>query len=214
MRMGPRNFPNQSEGTPKRSLLGSWLIRAVLGAWGLGLITICAYLLGGHLLTLPTPELANSQLQQALAQRKASSHSTNYQALHVLYGTCGCSRRVLHKLLKRGSSSLVEERVVLINPREEDIIGLKDTGFAWEVATAQELEKDFAIQSAPLLVLAAPDGELRYVGGYTDRKRGPDIKDLDLIAAVRSGELPLALPVYGCAVNAELAQKVDPLGLR
>jgi hypothetical protein len=134
--------------------------------------------------------------------------------LHVLYGDCGCSRRVIRHLAARGPSALADERVVLVDPREGDRPGLERAGFSVEVTDRAGLHRSFAIEAAPLLVLARPEGDLAYVGGYTDRKRGPEIEDLALLRAAQRGRDPSALPLFGCAVNTQLARQVDPLGLR
>jgi hypothetical protein len=55
---------------------------------------------------------------------------------------------------------------------------------------------------------------VRYVGGYTPRKQAADIRDVQILAAVRAGERVVPLPTFGCAVGARLSQTVDPLGLR
>lgn len=186
-------------------------IWAALSVWGILLVTLCAYMLGGHFLTLPTPELDNPTLAAAL---KARSSSGAVAALHILYGDCGCSRRVLHHLRERGPSALAEETVVLVDPREGDVGALRGAGFPVEVVDASDLQRVFDVAAAPLLVVSDAAGALAYVGGYTDRKRGPDIADVRILAAVSQGEDPRALPLFGCAVNQTLAAKVDPFGLR
>lgn len=187
-------------------------MRAVLGAWGVSLVVVCAYLLGGHLLTLPTPETDNPLLTEAIRIRRRQVDQ--WFALHVLYGDCGCSRRVFRHLSRRGPSSLAEEKVLLVGPHTGDVAELEEAGFSVEVTTSETLDEHFDISAAPLLALTHPSGTLRYVGGYTDRKRGPEIEDIDLIRAVRAGRQPPALPLFGCAVNTRLARQVDPLGLR
>lgn len=188
------------------------LLVVAFGVWGASLIVICAYLLGGHLLTLPTPDLDNPVLRGAIDARRQTPE--NWVMLHVLYGDCGCSRRVVHHLSERGPSGLAEERVIIVDPRPADLAELEGAGFAVELSSREALATAFAVRAAPILAIAAPDGTLRYVGGYTARKRGPDIADLALLHASRSGDDAEALPLFGCAVSRELAVQVDPLGLR
>ena len=61
--------------------------------------------------------------------------------------------------------------------------------------------------------LLAPDGTVRYVGGYTDRKQGLDAKDLAIVADTRAGQDVAPLPIFGCAVSARLRAALNPLGM-
>lgn len=187
-----------------------WVLTA-LGLWAAGMTVISAYLLSGHLLTLPAPRVDDPILERAARLRQTQGE---WLALHLLYADCGCSRRVVRHLERRGPSALAAERVVLVEPRPGDVERLEKAGFTVEEETREGLHQDFGAAAAPLLVLADPEGQLRYVGGYTDRKRGPDIEDLTLLHTVRDGGRPQPLPLFGCAVNTTLAQQVDPLGLR
>lgn len=191
--------------------LQAGLTWAALGLWALALVVVCAYLLAGHLLTLPSPQLDNPVLARALAERRPQP---TWAVFHILYGDCGCSRRVIRHLEARGPSALAYERVVLVGPDEGDEARLLKRGFSVEAMAPAELLSSLDVAAAPLLVIQRPDGKLAYVGGYTDRKRGPSINDLTILSSVISGELAQPRPVFGCAVSAALAQQVDPLGLR
>lgn len=187
------------------------LVRLLLLGWGMAMVIICAYLLGGHLLTLPAPELDEPRLRAAMADRQPDGA---WFVLHVLYGDCGCSRRVVRYLTARGPSDLCREHILLVEPKKGDKENLEKAGLTVEVLTRESLYRDFAISAAPLLVVANPEGDLRYVGGYTDRKRGPQIEDLRILRTAQNGQIPAKRPVFGCATNTRLAQTVDPLGLR
>jgi hypothetical protein len=58
------------------------------------------------------------------------------------------------------------------------------------------------------------DDRVRHLGGYTQRKRGPEIRDVEILAALSAGSRPDELPLYGCATGVELANQLDPMGLR
>jgi hypothetical protein len=77
-----------------------------------------------------------------------------------------------------------------------------------------ELEA-YHIAAAPLLVVLGPDGSVRYSGGYTEQKQGPAIRDLEILAAAARDERPShsPLPVFGCAVAADLRRRLDPTGI-
>ena len=179
------------------------------------LVVICAYMLTGHLLSLPTPELNNPKLHIAIHRRLEAIQDRDWLALHVLYGDCGCSRRVIRHLKRRGPSSLAEEWILLVKPKTNDLKSLESAGFNnIEVTTPHVLHNNFAISAAPLMVVAHTSGKIQYVGGYTERKRGPEIQDIQILQTIRAGNTPEKLPLFGCATNVELARKVDPLGLR
>ncbi|MEO1233074.1 MAG: hypothetical protein AAFZ18_29690 [Myxococcota bacterium] len=177
----------------------------------MSLVVVCAYLLGGHLLTLPTPALGDPKLRRAVSARRSPSQ---WLALHVLYGDCGCSRRVVRHLARRGPTSLAREHVVIVDPRKGDLEDLREAGFTVERTEREALDAEFGVAAAPLLVIADASGAPRYIGGYTDRKRGPSIEDLAVLRSAQAGDTPEPLPLFGCAVNTTLARQVDPLGLR
>jgi hypothetical protein len=81
-------------------------------------IVVCAYLLGGHLLTLPKPAQADPRLARALAALRAGEGRPRWIALHVLYEGCRCSRRVFDHLVARGASPAMAERVLLVGGSE------------------------------------------------------------------------------------------------
>ncbi|HEX2673156.1 MAG TPA: hypothetical protein VHM25_19885, partial [Polyangiaceae bacterium] len=67
------------------------------------------------------------------------------------------------------------------------------------------------IDAAPLLVALDPNDSVRYVGGYTERKQGPAIEDLRLLADARRASVTTSLPVFGCAVSERLKQALSVL---
>ena len=195
------------------SVVRKRLVQASFVLWVPGVLLPCAYFLAGHLLTLPEPD--HSALQGALMglfRKKPPTEAT--VAVHVLYSECGCSQRVLRQLAKRKPMAGVEERVWIVDAEPSTVEALAARGFVARGIDRVELWERFHIEAAPLLVVVEAEGRVRYLGGYTDRKRGPDIKDLDLMAAVARGERPEPLPLFGCATSARLQAQVDPLGLK
>jgi hypothetical protein len=177
-----------------------------------------SYLLAGHLLTLPRPD-QSEVLRAALRDRRVPGNPDRWTALHVLYADCGCSRRILDHLLERRALPGLDERIVLVLGEDETEAGALRppalaAGFTFEVLTPEDLEARLGVESSPLLVIADPAGAARYVGGYTDRKRGPDIEDAAILARLRQGERVAPLPVFGCATSKKLQRKLDPLSLK
>jgi hypothetical protein len=189
-----------------------------LGAWVALCIVLGGYLLAGHLLTLPTPSLADPELHQAIAANRRSDQRGRWLVLHVLSEDCQCSRRVLDHLLADPRPPGVAERIVLVTDdpagSRAPIAAIRERGFDLDVVTPDDLVARYHVEAAPLLVIVDPGDAVRYVGGYTPRKQAADIRDVAVIAAVHRGEAVEPLPAFGCAVGRALSSKLDPLGVR
>jgi len=131
---------------------------------------------------------------------RAGSETGEWLALHVLAADCGCSRRVLAHLNRRGPESGVRERILWVGGASHP--PAVSPGFEVACPTAESLAAEHRIEAVPVLAVVAPDGTVRYRGGYTARKQGFDIRDRQIIAAVRNGDFVPALPVYGCRSSA------------
>jgi hypothetical protein len=90
---------------------------------------------------------------------------------------------------------------------------LKAHGFRVVLVSANELSERYQVLAAPLLIVAAPDGSIRYSGGYTRRKQGPDPEDLEIINSLRRERSVDTLPILGCAVSEKLRAALNPLRL-
>lgn len=183
--------------------------RAALALWVVAGVVVGAALLALHLPALPTPASDDVRLQ-ALAARGGAS----WRATHALYADCACSSRVLDHLIARGEQPDLEDHVVLIGDAAADAARARAAGLDVEVVDEATAAERYGLESAPLLLVAGPDGILRYVGGYTDRKQALAIQDLAIIARLQHDQPAAALPVIGCAVSARLKSWVDPLGLK
>ncbi len=192
------------------------LARACVIAWVALCILGGALLLARHLLTLPTPAMADPALQMALAATRSPAQRGRWRVLHVLSEDCGCSQRVLAHLRGTVRPPGVVERVVLVHQAglaAATRVEMAALGFELDVVTPDELVRRYRLEAAPLLVVVDPVDRVRYLGGYTPRKQAADVRDLALIAAVRRGDHPAPLPVFGCAVSRALRAQLDPLGL-
>jgi hypothetical protein len=199
--------------TPRR-----FAVWCALGAWLALCVILGSYLLMSHLVTLPAPAPADPGFQQAIATQRRATERDRWLALHVVLDGCGCSRRVLDHLLVRARPPGIAERIVLVTERPASTAGaavaIRARGFDLDVVTPEQLVARYRIEAAPLLVVADPRDTVRYVGGYTARKQGADIRDLAVIAAVQAGAPVEPLPTFGCAVGRALRSKLDPLGVR
>jgi hypothetical protein len=168
----------------------------------------------GHWYSLPRPERADPAVEQAMNSLRAPGEEQRWMAVHVLYSECRCSQTMLDHLSSGGRPRDVVEKIVLVGGSEEQARGARAAGFAVHIVGKEELERRFHVVSAPLLAVVAPDGSIRYLGGYTERKQGLDIRDAAIIDEAKERGEPRALPLFGCAVSEELRALLDPLGLK
>jgi hypothetical protein len=131
-----------------------------------------------------------------------------------LYAECRCSQSILEHLIARGARRDVAESSLLVSPTPELTQRLSAAGYRVDVVAAGELQTRFAIESAPLLIVADAAHAIRYMGGYTLHKQAPDIRDVDIIDDVLAGRDAPELPLFGCAVSQRLKKLLDPFGLR
>jgi hypothetical protein len=185
-----------------------WL---TLSAWALGLLLLCAYLLASHLVALPVPSQDNPGLMAALEQSRSAQERGRWLMVHVIYGDCPCSMRVVDHLLERELAPGTRERMLLVGEDPGLAARMRSHGYRVEEMSAQQLKERYEIEGVPLLVIADPAGRLRYVGGYTARKQGPDIQDTKILAELRADRSIASLPLFGCAVSRELREALNPL---
>ncbi len=198
--------------------LRRWAPRLGLLLWGVGTVVLCAYLLAAHLVTLPKPPVNEPRLREAIARSHGPGAGGRWAAMHVLYRGCRCSGRVFDHLLARGPAAGYVETIVFVGDAGEgggdEEARAKAAGFGFEPVAAEALGSIYGVEAVPLLVVASPSGELRYVGGYSDRKQGPVARDARALATLAEGGAVEALPVFGCPVSERLRAAVDPFGLR
>jgi hypothetical protein len=186
--------------------------KALLVLWLPAIVVPGALLMAAHVLTLPAP--AAGDVGRALGSSRSESERGRLLAVHVLYGACPCSRRVVDHLVARGARRDVAERVLLVDGAPAIGAQLAGAGFLVEWLSADELHRRYHIESVPLLVVAGRDDTVLYMGGYTSAKQGPDIRDVAIIDEALAGGAAASLPLFGCAVSRELQRKIDPLGLK
>ncbi|MEM6470392.1 MAG: hypothetical protein AAF802_12620 [Planctomycetota bacterium] len=177
-------------------------------------------LMVGHVITLPAPK-SGEVLSGLDAERLGAdildagkNASDPALVLHVLYGDCPCSRRTLDQLLLRSPTQGIRERIVFVGKKDPRQPEAQSRGFEVEKVSREQLEVQYGLQSAPLLVIVDHVGTILYCGGYTQRKQGPFMEDQQVIESIMKGERPEALPVFGCAVSRSLQNTLDPMRLK
>jgi hypothetical protein len=192
--------------------LGRWLGRAGLSLWFVAMVAVSGTLLGRHIIALPRPA-NDAALAHVMSSLRGLDGAGLWMTVHVLYAECSCSKLVAEHILAGGRPPGVIERVILIG-READLEArLGKMGLPVTRVTEDEAATRFHVVAAPTLVVLAPDDTVRYVGGYTERKQGPDPRDLAILASARAGNQVPSLPIFGCAVSANLRASLNPLGL-
>lgn len=194
--------------------LPRWALAGGLSLWAGLAIVAQTTLMAGHWYTLPVPDRSDVDLQRSLASLVPPRAAGSWAAVHVLYSACRCSQRVFDHLFESPRPEGVYETILLIGADEEIERRAAGAGFDVWVLSPEDLESRFGIVSAPLLLVLGPQAELRYAGGYTERKQGYDVQDIKIIATLQDGDDPTELPLYGCGVSKELQQLLDPMGLK
>jgi hypothetical protein len=206
--MKPAIIPRRS---PWRAVL-----RIAFAIWVVSCVVAGSYMLAGHLLTLPTPDITDLGLQRSAVVERRAFQQGRWLAVHVLDQDCKCSLRVLDHLLADPRPAGVAERIVLIASEvsPDQVTAIRARGFDLDIVSPEELAARYHVEAAPLLIVIDPADTVRYVGGYTPRKQAADVRDVAVVEALRRGQRVEPLPTFGCAVGRSLKATVDPLGMR
>lgn len=179
-----------------RSILLGWTATILLG--------------GGILMSFHAPFQVPGDEILALAPPAAPGH---WRELHFLSPSCACSQRVLAHLAARGPQASIDEQILMLDgpePPDPDAAANERrvalAGFSVRHLPSDSLPTAAHLVGVPLLVIAGPGGKILYRGGY-----GPlGDQDTTLLARLRAGETPSAVPVLGCAISQRLRARVDP----
>jgi hypothetical protein len=185
-----------------RRRLGSIAIATWFGV----MVLVGAGLLAKHLVALPTPK--HQELERSLGALRTADERGRWLAVHVLSSDCLCSKRVAEHLVTTVRPAGFAEIVLWVGEAEPP----PDVRLRFDVRRVDEATlAGYGIQAAPLLVAVDPAGRVRYAGGYTTRKQGPEIDDLRLLRAAQDAPSVDALPLFGCAVSERLKQDLSTL---
>jgi hypothetical protein len=190
------------------------LLRRVFWVWAVGVFVLAGSLALAHDYALPKPLRDEQGVRAAVAQSRRADEQGRWLALHVLYSRCRCSERTLAHLFARGPRTDVSERIVLVGAHASFEQQARAAGFVVEVIAPEQLQTRYQVEAAPLFIVADPEGSLRYVGGYTERKQSLAQRDVVILDALRQGGFARELPLFGCAVSRRLQALFDPFGLK
>lgn len=177
-------------------------------------------LLGSILMSYHQPFRLPGQSILSFANRLDSPEhpvGERWTMIHFLSGGCGCSQRVMRHLLLRRMFSGIDEQIILIDEPEADLpespalVGaLKQQGFRIHRVAGRDIPPSIGLRGVPLLVIASPDSDIAYIGGYGVSGD----QDGTLLEQARSKHRPDPLPLLGCAVGARLGRRADPFHLK
>lgn len=193
------------------------LAKGAFVVWAALLFVTATSLSAAHFYAQPSPDSRDAELERALNGLRSAKDRNQWLAVHVLYAQCRCSRRILHHLATSARPGQVREKLLLVGWHDElapTLHQIAARGFEITRTTPTELRDRFHVEAAPLLLVIAPQGAVRYAGGYTERKQGPNPLDREIIAKLTSNQGASQLPLFGCAVSKELQALLDPLALR
>lgn len=170
------------------------------------MLLLGAGLLAKHVVALPAPS-DDTRLAASLRALRRDG-SPGWLAVHVLYAECRCSQRVVSHLTSTPRPAGWHEVVLWVGEAAPDPALSRQFDVR---RLSQEQLARLGVESAPLLVVLDPGDRATYVGGYTDRKQGPELRDLQIFEAAERHAAALALPVFGCAVSERLKRALSAL---
>jgi thioredoxin-related protein len=153
-------------------------------------------------------------LKTAIERSRTQAERGRWLLLHLLYARCRCSERILAHLTARKALPDAAERIVMVGADQALAQRARAAGYGVEQLSAEQLQQRYAFSAVPALAIVEPDGRIDYLGGYTERKQGPNVEDVLFYRRARAGARLAALPLFGCAVSQALRRQLDPLSLR
>jgi hypothetical protein len=122
-----------------------------------------------------------------------------WQGVYILDAGCLCSKRVAEHLMERARLRDIDERVIEAGSTEWHD-ALAGAGWPVERWSPERVRKVFGAVGAPVLVIAGPDGEIRYRGGVSRRRDARDgFHEDEIWNEVQAGRKVDPFPVFGCA---------------
>ena len=185
---------------PVKWLFASWVMLTILG--------------GSILTSLHQPFNVPTTAILKLAQ-PAANHQM--RAVHILAGSCACSQRVMQHLIDRKPLTGVSEQVILLDGPAPDlptttnlVASLSAAGFTVSRVKADAVPADAALRGVPLLIFAAPNNTLLYMGGY-----GPSFdQDSAIFHQLQQKQRVTPLAATGCAVSQRMRRQADPFHIK
>jgi hypothetical protein len=184
--------------------------KLLLAAWAVVTLVAISSLAVSHTAAMPEPARGGRLAGAALALRQDASRPF---LVHVISARCSCTERLFAHLMERGAFPGTGEVVLFVGEDAAKQAAAARAGFRFLALSAEDLARRFELEAAPVLLAFDASGRMRYAGGYFSHPSTIFPQDASIHAELAQGATPRPLPVYGCAVSANLQKKVDPLGI-
>lgn len=181
-----------------------WL---VLSVWCVAVSLPIAYMMAGHMVSLP---IARS----AIELPDSAVRPSEWRITHVLSDQCLCSRNVIEYLSARNPSDGIEEWVALLDSGSETANELRALGFQVIEANGEAFRADYGSEGVPYFQIKDSEGSLRFSGGYAPSGSIGQLSDLDTLERMRRGASVEEMPVIGCATSERLKSALDPFSFK
>lgn len=186
------------------------IAKLLLVVWIAGVSVALGSLGVTHLAAMPRP---NDEARLASAVLALRTDASAEFLVHVIYAECSCTVRLFAHLLARRPFRGAKELILFVGADSTKRRAAEAAGYSFRNVTMEELGTTFGLDVAPVMLAFDTNGTLRYIGGYFDRPAAVTALDEQIRQRIAAGASPDPLPVYGCAVSAQLQQKVDPFGI-
>jgi hypothetical protein len=137
----------------------------LLGVW-----TAAVVVIGGVLMSYHQPFVTPDARILSLG---STSQRGRWRALHIVSGSCVCSRRVMEHLLQRRPQAGLVEEILMIEGSEIPLAGtasllnkLEAAGYTVSRLAAEAIPESSGLHGVPVLIYATPENKLAYLGGY------------------------------------------------
>lgn len=175
--------------------------KVFLAAWAVSGIVIVGITMVRHTVAMPGP------VDLTLVQHTARTLASPTGVLHIVPTHCSCTDGLLTALHDRKDDTLL-----LVGPPSPWTRILEEEGFTVHHRGAERLRQDVGLVSGPFLAVLV-NGQLAYAGGYFREPAAVDSRHLDVIDRTLAGERVAPLPIFGCPVDEDLRNQLDPLGV-
>lgn len=195
----------------ERRFTRPWWVMLFIGIWLIG-----SCLAGGLMMSLHMPLRAAPTEGAGLLLRDLNpTPRPGWHLVHLLSTDCACSQKLADYLISRHPLPNVSETVLVVGPDHTLTRRLLEHG--WDVRTnqADNLRQRYGIRSIPALLVANPQHQIVYTGGYADRpnpQRG--YRDLTILSQSQQGQRVSPYPIFGCSLGRQARAAADPLSLK
>ena len=187
----------------------------ILFAW-LAIASIpIGYFMGYHMTSIEQTEIKNPRSLASVQNKK-------WKMIHIIGESCKCSITLSEYLIERRplltSDQLLEE-VIIVGSNPQMKKSLEQVGYLVRNEDEQKMVDLYNIDGVPQLVILDTDDNLKYSGGYTQKRitastLNSEYQDIEIYQQTKNGQVENQMPIFGCANGIKNKLKADPIGLK